>query len=98
MHRKFKQFIYLLFYVLCWSAVIAGIYFLFLKPAPSCFDNKQNQGEEGIDCGGPCSKVCIPQAIKTITVVNRVVWLEASPNNYVAFAEVKNDNSDFAAF
>jgi hypothetical protein len=21
---------------------------------PTCFDNEQNQGEEGIDCGGPC--------------------------------------------
>ncbi len=21
---------------------------------PTCFDNKKNQGEEGIDCGGPC--------------------------------------------
>ena len=23
-------------------------------PEPTCFDGKQNQGEEGIDCGGPC--------------------------------------------
>ena len=22
--------------------------------AASCFDGKKNQGEEGIDCGGPC--------------------------------------------
>jgi hypothetical protein len=22
---------------------------------PSCYDNEQNQGEEGVDCGGPCS-------------------------------------------
>jgi hypothetical protein len=33
-------------------------YILFLiirgPVAPSCFDKKQNQGEEGIDCGGPC--------------------------------------------
>ncbi|MCD6568687.1 peptidoglycan-binding protein [bacterium] len=25
-----------------------------LQPPPTCFDNKRNQGEEGIDCGGPC--------------------------------------------
>jgi len=24
------------------------------EPKPSCFDGIQNQGEEGIDCGGPC--------------------------------------------
>ena len=24
------------------------------NPTPTCFDNVQNQGETGIDCGGPC--------------------------------------------
>jgi len=24
------------------------------EPVPTCRDNKQNQGEEGVDCGGPC--------------------------------------------
>lgn len=24
------------------------------KPFPDCFDNMQNQGEQGVDCGGPC--------------------------------------------
>ena len=27
-------------------------------PAPSCDDQIQNQGEEGIDCGGPCPTPC----------------------------------------
>ncbi len=26
---------------------------------PSCSDGRQNQGEAGIDCGGPCPDVCI---------------------------------------
>jgi hypothetical protein len=26
-----------------------------VAPEPTCEDGKQNQGEEGIDCGGPCS-------------------------------------------
>jgi hypothetical protein len=25
---------------------------------PSCADTTQNQGEEGVDCGGPCSLLC----------------------------------------
>ena len=32
--------------------------FLLLYKAPTCFDGKQNQGEGGIDCGGPCVKLC----------------------------------------
>lgn len=29
--------------------------------APTCFDAKQNQGEAGIDCGGPCNILCRAQ-------------------------------------
>lgn len=29
-------------------------------PIPTCFDGVQNQGEEGIDCGGPCVTPCDP--------------------------------------
>ncbi len=28
------------------------------KVAPTCYDKKQNQGEVGIDCGGPCTFYC----------------------------------------
>lgn len=35
-----------------------GLYVLLHKPA-TCFDNKQNQDETGIDCGGSiCSRIC----------------------------------------
>ncbi len=29
-----------------------------LYKAPSCTDGVQNQGEQGIDCGGPCAYLC----------------------------------------
>ena len=32
----------------------AGLYWYVTKEPPSCFDKKQNQGEEGVDCGDPC--------------------------------------------
>ncbi len=28
------------------------------KPIPDCFDGIKNQGEYGVDCGGPCSFPC----------------------------------------
>ena len=28
------------------------------KPVPDCFDGIQNQGELGVDCGGPCLETC----------------------------------------
>ena len=29
-----------------------------VKQQDTCYDNKQNNGEEGIDCGGPCKYSC----------------------------------------
>ena len=31
-----------------------------MNPAPNCSDNKQNQGETGVDCGGPCTACSTP--------------------------------------
>ena len=33
----------------------SGIKGLPSKPCPTCNDGVQNQGESGIDCGGPCT-------------------------------------------
>lgn len=42
--------------------VIAGILGVVVHQAtnvaPSCYDHKQNEGETGIDCGGPCTFYC----------------------------------------
>ena len=37
---------------------IAVVVFSYLYEAPTCIDGKQNQEEDGIDCGGPCLTVC----------------------------------------
>lgn len=40
-------------------------------PLPTCFDGIQNQGETGIDCGGPCPTECDPSvACGTGFVIN----------------------------
>lgn len=41
---------------------------------PTCFDHKQNEGEAGVDCGGPCSNYCPNQLTDPI-----VEWVRAFP-------------------
>jgi len=78
------------------AAGLAAALFLLSKPAPSCFDGKQNQGEVGIDCGGPCAKVC-PTEIKDI----RVIWgpriLEVGEGRYDTVTLIQNPNPRHAA-
>jgi hypothetical protein len=99
MTRGIKQTVYGVFYIAVFAGIITGFYFVFIKPAPSCFDNIQNQGELGVDCGGPCAKVCIPANIKPITVIgNPLVFYEGqSKSNADFLAQVSNPNRDFAA-
>ncbi len=52
--RILKQLLYGLFYLIILGAIGSAIYLGYFRPEETCFDNKQNQGETGIDCGGPC--------------------------------------------
>lgn len=96
--RRTKQLIYGGIYAIFWIAVIALVYFLFARPAPSCFDHIQNEGEQGVDCGGPCAKACIPSNLAAIVPLTPGVYtFPATPGADTFLVEVENANSGFAA-
>jgi hypothetical protein len=69
-----------------------AIDFFYFREAPTCADNKKNQGEEGIDCGGPC-EACDVVNLKDI----QALWVKALPttgNNYDLAARIKNPNQN----
>jgi hypothetical protein len=90
---KRKLFYFGLFAAFVFLAVLGLI--LILKPKPSCFDAKQNQKEEGVDCGGPC-KPCVKNAKEPI-----VLWTRFFKTNeekiYDLGALVKNPNYNLGA-
>lgn len=51
--RLRKQIIVALVFLGILSLIGGGIY-LTNRSSPTCFDNKRNQEEEDVDCGGPC--------------------------------------------
>lgn len=74
------------------GALAVGGYFSFFYEAPSCFDGRQNQGEEGVDCGGACALLCTQPNIST-------VWartVRAAPGVYHAVALVRNPDTGAA--
>ena len=103
--RLLKQIIYGAGYLLFFSLIIFGIYYIWFKPAATCFDNKQNQGETGVDCGGPCR----PCEIKTLSPV-QTSWVKYFPagdlagkqvssgaSQTILAAEIKNPNPEWGA-
>src|SRR4030042_4522578 len=94
-HRIIKLLTIILVYLVVFGLIGTGSYFIF-RTAPTCTDKIQNQGETGIDCGGPCAK-CeeIPPA-ENLQVVEKAV-VSAGEDKYDVLAKVSNPNSQLRA-
>jgi hypothetical protein len=95
--RLAKQFLYGAFYIALWAILFAGVYFLFFKSPPSCFDGKRNQTEEGVDCGRICGNICLPADLKRIEQVGQVKILFPEPSRIGLLARLKNANPGHSA-
>lgn len=75
MNRLTKQLIYGGLYLAIIILIGWGLYRLAV-PAPTCTDNIQNQGEEGVDCGAVCGKSCpvalLPLATPSVQLIKYV--------------------------
>ncbi len=63
--------------------------------APSCSDGVQNQGETGIDCGGPCPYLCTAQEQPPTVLFTKALPNGAGRTDIIALVE--NKNADAAA-
>ncbi len=94
MNRTLKQLTFGSFYFIIFALVAIGIYLFYLKPASSCTDNKQNQEETAIDCGGPC----IPCEVKgTNLITEEVKIFPTGKNQATLLAKVRNPSRNFSA-
>lgn len=93
--RIAKQLSYGTFFFATLLVIIGGLY-LWLKPEPSCFDGKQNQDEEGIDCGGVCGRACLPLTLKPIAVEQTRI-LFPSEKSISLLSRIQNANVSHGA-
>jgi len=95
MNRTTKQLIYGAVYLVIALLVILGVYGIWFRKMPTCFDNIQNQGETGVDCGGPC----VPCALKNLSIDTSVkpMPLQAGTDQSVILLTFKDDSGDYGA-
>lgn len=86
---------YLIGFLLFFALLGGWIYVSKFKVEPTCFDNKQNGDEAGVDCGGSCVRIC------AFTVSQPTVkWsrsFKVSDGLYNAVAYVENTNREAAS-
>lgn len=78
--------------------IAAGIGFLIIRPylpEPTCADEKKNQGEEEVDCGGPCL-ACAFKNQKNVDIF-WTRFVKVRGNTYDVAAEVRNPNVKLGA-
>jgi len=61
----------------------------------TCFDKKQNGGETGADCGGPCALLCQDTARAPVVLWSRA--FKVGQRSYTAAAYVQNQNQSAGA-
>jgi hypothetical protein len=76
-------------------AFIATILIATIYEAPSCADATQNQGETGVDCGGPCAYLCVAHEEPPTVLFTKA--LKNGLGRVDAVAEIENKNIDAAA-
>ena len=90
-----RRFIILLLLGAVAVAFVTMVFIATFSKTPSCSDGVKNQGETGIDCGGPCPYLCADKAR-----VPTVLFTKAIPNGAGrtdVVASVENVNANAAA-
>lgn len=93
MRRALKQIIYGVLFL----TILIGFFAMLLGslgPSATCFDGIQNQGENGVDCGGPCIS-CELKGLEI--VVNKVRFFPAGNYQVNVIAEATNPSINYAA-
>jgi hypothetical protein len=70
--------------------VIVILILPFFTKAPTCFDNRHNGTEQGVDCGGSCSILCNNVAKQPLVLWARSFPVTSSVYNVVAYIENQN--------
>lgn len=88
-----RQFKYISTILVILLLILFWIFYPMIFKKPTCFDNKLNGTETGIDCGGSCSRVCDVDASIPVIVWSRAFPVTANIYNLAAYVENQNQNA-----
>lgn len=74
--------------------LLAGLGIAIVYEAPSCMDLKQNQDEEGVDCGGSCALLCATQVQQLRPTLARALPTSFGRTDAVVYVENRNQDAE----
>lgn len=97
MSRMVRRVIIASVFLSCNALFWVGVYYAFLKAPETCFDAKQNQNEQGVDCGGVCTKACFEAVVGRDIQLKEVAFVPAGDGRYDVLGKIFNVNDDIGA-
>lgn len=85
-----RRFVILLIIGAVAVAFLSVVLIATFSKTPSCTDNVQNQGEAGVDCGGPCAYLCIAEQQPPTVLFTKALNNGAGRADVIASVENKN--------
>ncbi len=95
--RQTRQIIIVSVYILIFTLLSVGVYYAFLKSPETCFDNKKNQDEQGIDCGGVCALACEEHITGEALEAVETAFVPSGNGRYDVLVKVHNPNDEIGA-
>jgi len=89
-----RQLIYLSIFIAVLAIIGALIIVPIVNVPPSCTDGKQNGGEAGVDCGGPCQIFCASQVSDAKVLWARAFHVAGDRYNVMAYLENQNPTAE----
>jgi hypothetical protein len=90
-----RRFIILFIVAVIGAALLAVVGIATFYKTPTCTDHTQNQGESGIDCGGPCAFLCTADEVAPTILYTKA--LASSNGRTDVIASIENVNANAAA-
>ena len=95
--RGAKRSVVAVAYLTILTLIVTGTYYGFFKAPETCFDGKENQDEQGIDCGGSCQAVCKEIVIGRDLEITEIAFVAADNGQYDVVAKIYNPNDEIGA-
>lgn len=89
-----RKYLILAILIGCAVAVVALVSIAVFYKVPSCTDSKQDQGEQGIDCGGPCPFACNIDETNPSVRFARAVSPQPGRTDLIAYVDNTNSNAE----
>ena len=96
MDKRLRKQIVIAFVFLGIFSLIGGGIYLTHHSKPTCFDNKRNQGEEDVDCGGPCI-LCELKYNPPLSLADSPVLLVNQKNKVDILFQITNLSQEWGA-